>query len=30
MEDVEGTSDVYIKAWINENEKKETDTHWRC
>ena len=30
MEDVEGTSDVYIKAWINEKDKKETDTHWRC
>ena len=30
MEDVEGTSDVYVKAWINEKEKKETDTHWRC
>ena len=30
MEDVEGTSDVYVKAWIDENDKKETDTHWRC
>jgi len=30
MEDIEGTSDVFVKAWINENDKKETDTHWRC
>jgi hypothetical protein len=30
MEDVEGTSDVFVKAFINENDKKETDTHWRC
>jgi len=28
--DVEGTSDVFIRAWIDENNKKETDTHWRC
>jgi hypothetical protein len=30
MEDAEGTSDVFVKAWIDENDKKETDTHWRC
>lgn len=30
MEDNEGTSDVFVKAWINEKDKKETDTHWRC
>ena len=30
MEDIEGTSDVFVKAWINQNDKKETDTHWRC
>ena len=30
MEDLEGTSDVYVKAWIDEKESKETDTHWRC
>lgn len=27
--DVEGTSDVFVKAFFN-NEQKETDTHWRC
>lgn len=27
---MEGTSDVFVKAWINEKDKKETDTHWRC
>jgi len=30
MEDLEGTSDVYVKAWIDEEDKKETDTHYRC
>lgn len=30
MKDAEGTSDVFLQAWINENLKKETDTHWRC
>jgi len=30
LEDLEGTSDVFIKAWIDEDNKKETDTHWRC
>ena len=30
MEDAEGTSDVFVKAWIDEKDKKETDTHWRC
>ena len=29
MMDAEGTSDVFVKAWIN-SDKKETDTHWRC
>mmetsp|Transcript_28502 Transcript_28502/g.20591 ORF Transcript_28502/g.20591 Transcript_28502/m.20591 type:complete len:87 (-) Transcript_28502:502-762(-) len=28
--DVEGTSDVFIKACFDEEEVKETDTHWRC
>lgn len=27
--DLEGTSDVFVKATFN-NEAKETDTHWRC
>jgi hypothetical protein len=27
--DTEGTSDVFIKATIDEDEQ-ETDTHWRC
>jgi hypothetical protein len=30
MEDAEGTSDVFVKAWIDEQDQKETDTHWRC
>jgi len=30
MEDLEGTSDVYVKAWIDKEDKKETDTHYRC
>ena len=29
-EDYEGTSDIYIKAWVNNMEPKETDTHFRC
>jgi hypothetical protein len=29
MMDVEGTSDVFVKARMN-GIKKETDTHWRC
>ena len=28
--DDEGTSDVYIKAFITDNDKQETDTHYRC
>lgn len=28
--DVEGTSDVFIKAFIDDKEKRETDTHFRC
>lgn len=23
-------NDIFIKAWMNEKDKKETDTHWRC
>lgn len=30
VEDVEGTSDIFVRAWINEKDKRETDTHWRC
>ena len=29
-EDIEGTSDVFVKAWLEEKNKKETETHWRC
>jgi hypothetical protein len=28
--DDEGTSDIFIRSWINEAEPKETDTHYRC
>ena len=30
--DVEGTSDVFVRAWLSgsPDEKRETDTHWRC
>ena len=30
MMDVEGTSDVFCLAYLNEKEKKKTDIHWRC
>ena len=30
MMDVEGTSDVYCRAFFDSNEAKETDTHYRC
>lgn len=29
-EDAEGVSDVFIKAFISENDRQETDTHYRC
>jgi len=29
-EDAEGTSDVFMKAYIDDKDKKETDTHYRC
>jgi len=29
-EDVEGTSDVFIKAYIDDKDKHETDIHYRC
>jgi hypothetical protein len=28
--DVEGTSDVFIKAFLDSEDKYETDTHYRC
>jgi len=28
--DAEGTSDVYIKAFISDTDKQESDTHYRC
>lgn len=28
--DAEGTSDVFIKAYIDSDDKYETDTHYRC
>jgi hypothetical protein len=28
--DFEGTSDIYIKAYINYKDKLSTDTHYRC
>ena len=28
--DVEGKSDIFVRAWIEDKNKKETDTHWRC
>jgi hypothetical protein len=27
---MEGTSDVFIKAYMDDKDKKETDTHFRC
>jgi len=30
MADVEGTSDVYIRAFFDPKDDKETDTHFRC
>jgi len=29
-EDVEGTSDVFVKAFLGDSDPRETDTHWRC
>ena len=28
--DIEGVADVFIKAFIDDKDKKETDTHYRC
>lgn len=27
---IEGLSDLYMRAWINQETPKETDTHYRC
>jgi len=29
-EDFEGTSDVFIRSYIDDEDKKDTDTHFRC
>jgi hypothetical protein len=29
LTDVEGTSDVYIKCYVNDKDKRATDTHFR-
>lgn len=29
-EDIEGTSDVFIKCYIDDKDKRTTDTHFRC
>jgi len=28
--DMEGTSDVFIRSFVDEDEDSFTDTHWRC
>ena len=28
--DIEGVSDLYVRAWVDSNHPKETDTHLRC
>ncbi|CAG9316505.1 unnamed protein product [Blepharisma stoltei] len=28
--DFEGVSDLFVRAWINQEKDKETDTHYRC
>lgn len=28
--DFEGLSDLYLRAWVNKEHDKETDTHYRC
>ena len=30
MDELEGMSDLYIKAWPEGCDAQETDTHWRC
>ena len=28
--DIEGTTDLYIRVFIDDKDKKSTDTHYRC
>lgn len=28
--DWEGCSDVFVRAYLDENNDQNTDTHWRC
>lgn len=28
--DFEGVSDVYIRSYVDDDDKKDTDTHFRC
>lgn len=28
--DIEGVSDLYVRAWVNQDKAMETDTHYRC
>lgn len=30
MMDVEGTSDVFVRAFFDAEDDHTTDTHWRC
>jgi hypothetical protein len=30
MMDIEGTSDVFVKAYLYNKKALETDTHFRC
>ena len=30
MMDVEGTSDVFVRVFFDDQEDQNTDTHWRC
>jgi len=30
MMDVEGTSDVFVRAFFDAEDDHSTDTHWRC
>lgn len=29
-EDMEGVSDVFIRTYVDDDDKKDTDTHYRC
>mmetsp|Transcript_3593 Transcript_3593/g.2628 ORF Transcript_3593/g.2628 Transcript_3593/m.2628 type:complete len:99 (+) Transcript_3593:2113-2409(+) len=30
LADVEGATDAFFKSWIDDKDKRETDTHYRC